>query len=512
MFKKLIEILLIVPVLFGFWYCTEKLTDNKLENQPPETNLFIYPDDVISQQPSRIELHWQGDDPDGLVVGYYYSWNGSDWEFTGLNSMEFALRIGANDTDYVFYIMAVDNNSNGIYDSNIDRNGIDLGPEPFNDVNNNATYDDGEEFIDIGDIDPSPASQQFPIKNSKPEIEWNELTVLPDTSFPIMTFRWNASDIDGDESISKINIAVNDTSSFVSIDGTIRLVTLRTDQFDTENPQMEILLNGNENFIADSKLNGLKFDSDNRFFVQAEDISGARTNFISLPDTSGHWYVKKPRGKILIIDNYVINDNSKSFYKEKFDSLNNYSMYDKYDVWDLIGNPVPFRNITFSETIKLYDGIFWYTDNSPDLDLASTSIQNYLNSGGKIAFSLLMPRSIDLDLLQGFLPIDSIETKFITSVITGADIVPDNNYNLYPALKTNEPVYIVRTFVPSQTSASALYHLISPQVSDNDIIGLKNNDDNLVFIGMPLHKCDGIKGGVLKLLDKIFIDEFGLGL
>ncbi len=46
-------------------------------------------------------------------------------------------------------------------------------------------------------IDASPASQKFPIKNSSPEINWNDLRVLPEKSFPAITVGWDASDLDG---------------------------------------------------------------------------------------------------------------------------------------------------------------------------------------------------------------------------------------------------------------------------------------------------------------------------
>ena len=61
-------------------------------------------------------------------------------------------------------------------------------------------------------------------------VEWDQLTVLPDTSFPAMSFGWNASDIDGDGTIQKINIALNDTTNpanIVSLDGSVRNITIK---------------------------------------------------------------------------------------------------------------------------------------------------------------------------------------------------------------------------------------------------------------------------------------------
>ncbi|MCC6548817.1 MAG: hypothetical protein IT279_01990, partial [Ignavibacteriaceae bacterium] len=205
--------------------CTEDVTEVPYVNKPPKTGLFLTPDSVISQQASRLKVNWWGDDSDGLVVGFYFTWDNTNWSFTTRKDSTFSLQIGAADTIYTFRVAAVDNAGNGIYDASIVRNGINLGAEPFTDANGNGIFDAGEPFTDIGDIDPAPVSLPFPIKNSAPVISINTLTILPDSSFPVMTFGWNASDIDGDQTISSIELVLNDTtvsSNFISIPGNIR--------------------------------------------------------------------------------------------------------------------------------------------------------------------------------------------------------------------------------------------------------------------------------------------------
>ena len=492
--------------------CSDDLTDNKLENTTPETNLFLYPDSAISQQPSQLTLHWWGDDPDGLIHGYYYSWDGSSWQFTTENKKLFALQIGANDTDYVFSVMAVDDYGNKKYDESVVRNNINLGAEPFVDKNENGVYDQGETFIDIGQADPTPATMKFPIKNSKPEIEWSELCVLPDSSFPVMTFGWYASDIDGDETLSKINVALNDTNNYVSIDGSIELITIKCDDYNTADPQTKIYLNANSNQPASETLPGIKFNAENKLYVQAMDISGAKTSFISLPDSGKSWYIKKPKGNLLVFDNYVIADEAENFYREKFDSLQNNQLKGNYDYWDWKTNPSPYQNITFLETIKLFKGVFWYTDNAPDLDLASVALQNYLDFGGKVFFSMLLPRTVNIAELQGFLPIDSTASSFISSVVSGTEIEPFDGTSGFPTLKTTRSVYVVRTLYPSSTSAVSIYNLNSNLAKETKIIGFRNTDNNLYYLGMPLHSSDGYSGNIVKLLDKIFFVEFGIAL
>ena len=76
--------------------------NNPVGNQPPETGLFLYPDSTISKQPSRLRVHWWGDDKDGTILGFYFKWEGIDsvWKFTTSNDSIFALPIGSSDTTY----------------------------------------------------------------------------------------------------------------------------------------------------------------------------------------------------------------------------------------------------------------------------------------------------------------------------------------------------------------------------------------------------------------------------
>ena len=289
------------------------MTDNPLGNLPPNTYSFLYPDSTISSQPSRLNVYWSGDDPDGFILGFYFSWDNVNWTFTTNNDSLFALQIGVVDTNYIFQVSAVDNGGNGVYDSQIIQNGIIYGREPFVDNNGNGILDNGEKYYDIGLIDPTPASIKFPIKNSAPTIFWNSLSFLPDTSFPAMTFGWEAEDIDGNTSIEHINIALNDTANFVQLNGGVRRITVRTKDFTSSNPLMDILLDGNPNNLASVKLPGLQLNSFNVFYVQAIDISGAKSPFISLPNGTKNWFVKKPKGKLLIIDNSNTSDNAPTF-------------------------------------------------------------------------------------------------------------------------------------------------------------------------------------------------------
>lgn len=500
--------------------CSEEFPDQPQGNIPPETGMFLYPDSTVSQQPSRLTVNWWGDDPDGLIAGFYFKWEGidTDWTFTTKNDSTFSLPIGTSDTTYNFLVSAVDAQGNGIYDESVFQNGIDYGPEPFVDRNNNGTYDSGEKFYDIGLIDPTPASTNFPIKNSAPVLQWNELSFLPDTSFPVVTIAWNASDLDGDESITRIQIALNDTNNFVELPGSIRLITLRGVNLNSSNPEVEILINASAQNIHPEKLQGLLLNNNNKIFVRAEDISGAVSDIIQLPDTNSTWYVKKPKGDVLIFDDFTSptsNLQATQFYNNIFSTMNGGVLTDKFDVFDLANNSLPFETVTILETLKLFKYIFWYSASNPRLDLLNIVTEKYNQAGGKIAFSMTFQDSsstflFDLSSLQGFLPIDNVSNILGNGfLLLGADIIPSSN-NDFPVLETSVTISFTRSFTPNTIIAEEIYDLFDRNGNALGNIAFRTTSKNLFFIGLPLHQCNGGPANVPSLLTKIFFEDFGV--
>jgi len=514
MINKFTVTLLLVG-LFFFYACNEKLVDSPVANKAPITKVFLNPDSTVSQQQSTIKLHWSGDDPDGFVVGYYFSWDGIHWSFTSSNDSLFSLQIGAVDTIFSFKVSAVDNSGNGQYDTQIFQNNISYGAEPFTDVNGNGKWDSGEPFVDIGLIDPNPASLKLPIKNTAPTIEWNILSTHPDTSFTVMSFGWNAADIDGDGTIQFINIALNDTNNFVSINGSVKMLTIRTKDFSNPNPLMDLLIDGDpNNQVANPstgqkiKLPGLLYNANNVFYLQAVDISGAKSSWLgsaTQKNSKPGWYVKKPKGKFVIVDDYKKSDNAPGFYTSMMDD--SLLLKDKYDVYDIFNQKPPFLNSTFLETIKLFDCVIWYGDNDPSLDLASSSVQKYTILGGKIFFSLQFPQAVDLTQIQGFLPIIPDSSDYVTFLPTGA-VASDTTHTNYPKLQVTSSLARARSFYLSNIGVTPIYYF--PNKELKGFIGFENSEKNVFFIGMPLHKINGFPGSVKDLLTKVLFQDFNL--
>lgn len=520
-FKLVFLIVLAVIIGIILLSCSEKIIGTKLENLPPETKLFLFPDSAnqISKQRSKLKIHWWGDDPDGFVIGYYIKWENESWGFTTNTDSVFTLAISGMDTSYKFFVAAVDNFGNKKYDSEIIQYNINFGPEPFNDLNKNGIYDDGEPYVDIGLIDPSPAEFVFPIKNTPPEISFQKNTQVPETTFTVVSFAWSVTDLDGDETVDKIYVALNDTSSFVEIPGHVTFITIiAKPPFSSDVVNADIYTGSSINVPLTTQLPNLKLNSLNKFYIKAKDIAGAFSKTIVMPDSTKKWFVKKPKGEILIIDDYTVVDNAESFYLQMFDSL---GLLNKVDYWDIKfgktstspGIFLPkFINPTFTETMRLFKAVFWFTDNDPTLEVAQLSIRNYTEKGGKILLSMVFPQTFDTRSLGDFLPIDSVSPVPINfiPINTPVNVSFEGQALGYPQLQRDgspSSVARIRTFFPNSAAAKTLYTL---GLSENPVIGFKDNETRRVFIGLPLHRLNGGLSNVKSFLHKVFIEEFGV--
>jgi len=506
--------------------CYEDLSNNPIANKPPKTYISVFADSTISQQQSSVRLHWWGDDPDGLVIGYFISIDGINWKFTTKNDSLLSFTILGTDTSYLFRVAAVDNSGNGKYDAQIISGSINFGSEPFTDLNKNKKWDEGEPFIDCGAIDPNPATLKLPLKNSPPVIKFlvdskNNTILIPDTTFTVASFGWTISDLDGDNTIRRVFIALNDTTEKVELPPNTRFITLKAGgPFNSDIVECDIYLGTSINVPFPVKLKGMRLNQLNRFYVYCEDIAGSKSQLISMPaeGSDKKWFVKKPKGDILIIDDYGINDNTASFYYRMMDSLN---LSNRYDVWDIkLGkttNTPPLLlpkllSPQFLETLSLFKVIIWYTDNDPTLEPAQIAIRNYTISGGKVLFSMMFPQLFDPRGLSDFLPIDSLSPAPISVIPRNTKVNPIGEGLIlnYPQLSIddgNVPVARIRTYYPNPVTAKNLYNLDLP---GQPIISFKTSDSRIIFLGLPLSRVNGSPFNAKAFLDKVLFQEFGV--
>ena len=519
--KYLIIVALTISVFF--YACSENITGVLNADTAPKTYIAVFPDSTVSQQQSKVRLHWWGDDKDGLIVGYYISFSPDKWTFTTSNDSTIAFVINGLDTTYNFQVAAVDNSGNGVYDQHVKYKELDLGPEPFSSRDGSNIYKAGDSFIDIGNIDPNPATLKLPLKNTPPVVSFlkdksGNVINIPETTFTAISFAIDASDLDGTETIQRIYVALNDTSKKVELPGNARYITLKGILNGSgSTADCQIYLGSSITTPYNKTVSNLKLNGDNIIYIWAEDIAGGASKKIQMPDVSSvkKWYVKKPVGDILVINDYANDQAPSAFYYAMMDSLGLLGRTSFLDIatgktGTSSGNLMPkIINPMFTETLKLFKYVIWYSDVNPSLDAAQSSVRNYLNAGGKVFASFQFPLYFDPQGLSDFLPIDSISPNSINILSKGTNINPTSQASGYPLLQVDQsssPVTRVRYYYPNPLVTTNLYTI---GVANNPIVAFKNNESNLVFIGLPINRING-NYKAKDFLKKVLFGEFGV--
>jgi hypothetical protein len=415
----------------------------------------LFPDSTISPQKTKIKITWWGDDPDGLVTGFFISFDSTNWSYTTSNDSTFLLAINGSDSTFRLWVSAVD---------------------------------------DKGLKDPTPATNKYPVYNSPPSVSFNLGTQLPDTSFTVATFIWTGTDPDGDNTIKYYYWALNDTNNWNTINGTLNTLTLR------------------EN-------NGLLLNANNRFYLKAQDIAGKFSNTVTMPDSGKTWFVRQPHGNILLIDDYpasiLDNQQAASFYNTAFTGIE----YSTLDIKIGGGANVPkVRNPMFTETLKLFTAVVWYagrgssSSDNASFDLAQETLPFYMANGGKVFFTTGFPNFLsDTVHVEDFAPIDSIMSYSTGSISSGISTIVINNS--YDTLQTGPTAPDKVRGIYPRLGANVIYKLpLNPPYSqDNMIVCIKNsnNNPNIVFMCVPLHRMNELDNAADFFRHVIHID-FGL--
>jgi len=451
MLRTFVNIAIFMSIVFVY-SCTEPITGS-VGNLPPQTYLSLFPDSIIAPGSTLKRIHWWGDDPDGFVAGYRISFDSINWGYTTQNDSTFLLSISGNDSTFRFYVSAVD---------------------------------------DKGAVDPTPANNLYPVINTPPSMVFEAGTEIPDTTFPIATFKWVGTDPDGNATISYYYWSLNDTNNFRRISGSLDIMTLTKDS-------------------------GLVINSDNVLYMKAQDNAGAFSNIIRMPDTSGSWYVKDVTSKVLLIKDMPTSqmNTADSYFANAMDTVS----YDVLDIKSNNGSLIPtIVNPMFIETLKLFDVVIWSANRgatsleNANFDLAQQSLPYYVLTGKKVFFTTGFP---DVETqgqgnLINFAPIDSISTCTIALVLSGVDLLPQDL--TYPVITTNTFVQRVRGMHPAQTT-SILYRLpYNSTCQDSVIVMIKDKQTNpdVILMSLPVYYLNANPVNSKALFRKILIDEFGL--
>lgn len=325
-----------------------KREGDKLANTPPETNISVDAinltgDDRLS---SIVRLSWNGRDKDGYVVGYEYSFDNKNWLYTIKQDsiFSFDLEEGSDTTDIDFYIRAIDNDS-------------------------------------LRDL--SPDYLKIPIKNTPPEVAFDENSFAFDSSLLVFTFRWSGQDQDGDNTIQNAYIKINE-GEWTEFNRNQQMISLIPSSPETTGLQpADVYYNTNrtkENF----QIAGFMNNDSNTIYLKLVDQAGAESNI----DTSNTIFIKPKTG-----DNLFVTGNPSgvsNLYANILDQVN-----PSYDMVDYGGNAQPaFWNPTFFYQLMHYDALIWSSpaqaftnpyNGQKDLllNFAAPIIEEYNSTDGK---------------------------------------------------------------------------------------------------------------------------------
>ncbi len=539
--------------------CQQRIADTPLGNQAPTTHLWLDPDSTVGIGVSKQHLHWFGDDPDGLVRGYllgYMKVNSTissppqpdtiRYWWTTANDTSIAFPLDTLFRRYLVVVRAVDEKFTGLPQGSIVR----LSPLAFWDKNGDGLFDGDDVSLPTLDpsMDPTGAALTFPIRNTPPTVTFlqnpNDPTVTlrqPDTTFTAVTFGWTASDPDGNNTLVSYRIALNDTldpSHWLTLPLRDSVVTLVVPRLRSDAAGPTVTADVYAGAFLGRQLIGtlpnMKLDDLNRLYLQVKDVAGEYSTAITMPSGNDHWFVKRPRGKLLLVSDYLNSDQALalSTYYTSIHAVPGFTDPASIDILNIdlgvtladksggkTGTLVPpYADPALIQTFLLYDYVVWYTDQQPSLGTAQLTIFPYIQNGGKVLFSTSFVNTIDpRGALRDFAPIDSVSSvdlgttrPTVPPAVAGDTRIPASflvyadssiSTDIYPQLQFNStPSNHILFMRPIYRRADAryLYHL-QPDTRNRYIgepnIAVIDGQNTIIFVGLPLHLLNNTTKG-----------------
>lgn len=471
--------------------CNRELEGIISANLSPETHtvadtIIRFGDDRLE---SEVELRWWGDDSDGFVTGYEFTFEAvitpaTIWNYTELQDSTFILAppAGADSADYVFHVRAIDNS---------------------------------------GEKDPSPATLVIPVKNSPPTVVIIKGINTPLKTFPVLKFYWEGNDPDGADNLLQYEVYFNDTLN----EPYILDKTVTSAIFEAQDPMItdldcDVYQNASTSPNALS-INGLKANTWNKLFIRAVDQSEAKSDFA----ISDSVFVKKVNSNVLMVNGYTTTTNE-TFYGNNL-IASGIAVFDTTQIFEQVAGNYTQQsadNITQGKVFALFDVIIWFSNNADNsFSLAQKTTEAFFNSGGKMLMSVYISSSFDpLSNFLDFTPIAELVNPVDTTLILdlGAQLNPLDVE--YPTLQGTAIVGIVKPII-LQIGASPLYEAeltakdnitlsLTPWAGISTVIAKKSDfagNTNFVISTLELNKLDGLLN-IQDFFQKILVDEFGL--
>ncbi len=449
---------ILLAALFTLAACDAGISGIPTGNLPPTTALSVRDSSLVdnigdaNRLASSVLVSWTGTDPDGFVVAFEVR---SFTAGTTPAPEEGWMRTTRNDSLMLLPIERGQRTAN----VTVEVRAID---------NDGAT-------------DPSPARTIFPVRNSPPSLSFDLFEAPPETTFTVVSFAFRADDPEGRGNLARIEIALNDSTSFVSLPAETEFVTL-IGEIDRDNPsQMTAearVFTGRGFQSTPFRVPGLKLDAQNILYARAVDQTDTTSTLQRYParGQTSSWYVKKPKSRVL-----VVNDYRKSTHPTvlawHLQLLQEHLGYQP-DVWNvalpygtgssgsLSRSPLlgPGQEPFLRETFALFSDLYWVSTASTNsasrnsLPFAVPALDKFFAAGGKMMVHspITLPPATDFQEnldnpalfllpIESLVPIpDSLRSLILTrdATVRPGNPLPGTGTAL-PPLKTN--AFIITT-------------------------------------------------------------------
>lgn len=472
--RTLLFSLIFMALALVYTACDTGLDGNLNENQPPKTFLTVNEINLPEGERlvSQVNISWWGDDPDGYITGFEYRIGQPenptvDWTFTTSNDSTFILPIeeGNLDADVLFSVRAVDN-------------------------------------AEV--VDPDPPSLTFPIRNSAPTIEFALNETAPDTTYRVFSFGWEAADPDGNANLNRIEVSLNDSTSWQALPVDVDFLTVRVD--DTTDPATAEVFLGRALNNSDIEFDNVNINGTNEFYVRAIDNAGAASEF-----AVHEWYIRQQTSRILFLNDYAGNNSA-----EEVDlhlsllAENGINQVDYMDISDgdaTGGRRVPFSSAfparaladpTINTMLAEWDHIYWLSsDLNRNIGYALEITLDFFEQGGTMFINIPTKDVADDNPIFQFLPFERMEDlpegEASFFLATNSAITPDATLNNPPSLtirRNRLSYYPVLPFGETQALFEADFKTRAPitgTLSDfegSKIVSASDPDESLLFFGI----------------------------
>ncbi|MDX2129007.1 MAG: hypothetical protein SFU91_08225 [Chloroherpetonaceae bacterium] len=532
--------LMVLGALLG---CDERAMNAPNTFSEPKTRLFT--DSIGVVQSSRVTLRWFGDVQDGFVTAYFVSFDRQNWRFTQRQDSAFSLRLFTTDTSFSFSVAAArTDGGNNRYDTSIIRGGFNFGPEPFTDANGNGRYENGENFIDIGPVDTNPPSVRFPVRNSFPTLEIRSQT--PDTTLPVIQFDFLVADVDGLETISRLDIALNDSL----------FLAANTVQVPVNNTFMQVLLSatnpralgtttgqvftGNSTTPLSRSLPNWQIGGTNVLYVRVVDAAGAASPRLAALDSGRTWFTAPITSTLAVIDDFgelardPLNaaDTTEAALRMLLPRIRGgkYTGNNAPQILDIraTGNTDLGRRaaqysrpFVLSRLLLNYNVILWTADGLPNMELAAFSLPDLLLAGKNVLFNTGF--SATPTILE-FSPASGVTRLGLSNLNSNMTLPPLSPFTQYPTVRYNG-ILRFSSYQPAvmslQVGSESIYELPSSlrgTLSANSVSLVARRIyrspanqplGRIIFCTSAFYRVANLAGNLDQFYETVFRDEFG---